>query len=201
LERCFHECNIAFLMAPRFHTAMRHVAPVRQEMGIRTIFNILGPLANPVSPPYQVLGVYSPTLQEPFANVLKELGTKTAWVVHGSDGLDELTITGPSRVVELKDGNLRAFEVAPEDAGLERASLEELRGKNPEHNAAALQDAISGMESVYKNIVLYNAAAGLLVAEKVRDLKTGVALARDAIDSGKAHTTLKRLVSVSNEPA
>jgi anthranilate phosphoribosyltransferase len=201
LERCFKECNMAFLMAPRFHTAMRHVAPIRQELGIRTIFNILGPLANPAAPPYQVLGVYSPSLQEPFAHVLKELGTKAAWVVHGSDGLDELTITGPSRVIELKDGNLRSFEVTPEDAGLQHASLEELKGKNAEHNAAALQDAISGMESVYRNIVLYNAAAGLLVAEKVSDLKSGVAMAKDAIDSGRAHITLKRLVSVSNERA
>lgn len=199
LERCFKECNIAFLMAPRFHNAMRHVAPIRQELGIRTVFNLLGPLANPAHPDYQLLGIYSKAWVEPIANVLKELGTKAAWVVHGSDGLDELTITGASYVTELKDGVIRSFEITPEDAGLERAPLDELKGKNPEYNATALLNALSGMESAYRRAVLLNAAAGLLITGKSKDLKAGVAMATEAIDSGKAHTLLKKLVEVSNE--
>lgn len=201
LERCLRECNIAFLMAPKFHSAMRHVAPVRQELGIRTIFNVLGPLANPALPPYQLLGVYSAAWIEPIAQVLKELGTKTAWVVHGSDGLDELTITGASRVAELKDGHIRTFEITPEDAGLPRASLEDIRGKTPDYNATALKDALSGMESAYRNAVVLNAAAGLVITGKAADLKTGASLAREAIDSGNAHRILTKLVMTSNERA
>jgi len=199
LERCLRECNIAFLMAPRFHNAMRHVAPVRQELGIRSVFNLLGPLANPAAPAYQLLGVYSLHWLELMAHALKELGTQAAWVVHGSDGLDELTLTGATHIAELKDGIIRKFEITPEDAGLPRASLEDLRGKDPMHNAEALKTALSGIESPYRNAVVLNAAAGLLIAGKATDLKQGAALAKEAIDSGKAHATLHKLVMISNE--
>ena len=137
-EKSLRECGIAFLLATKFHPAMRHVAPIRQELGIRTIFNILGPLANPATPDFQLLGVYSKKLVRPMAEVLKSLGTKAAWVVHGSDGLDELTLTGVSYACELKNGEITEFEVSPEDAGLERVSLEDLRGQDPEYNAKAL---------------------------------------------------------------
>ncbi|MFW0777296.1 MAG: anthranilate phosphoribosyltransferase [Rickettsiales bacterium] len=199
LERCLKECNIAFLMAPVFHTATRHVAPVRRELAIRTVFNLLGPLSNPAAPDYQLMGVYSAELIEPMAHVLKELGTKSAWVVHGSDGLDELTLTGPSKIAELKDGEVRIFELTPEDAGLPTASLEELRGKDPEHNAAALRDALSGMESAYRNAVVLNAAGGLVITGKAPDIKAGVSMAQEAIDSGGAHGILNKLILLSNE--
>lgn len=199
LERCFEKCNIAFLLAPKFHPATRHVAPVRQELGIRTLFNLLGPLSNPAAPAFQMMGVFSKHWVEPLAHVLKELGTQAAWVVHGSDGLDELTLTGPTIVAELKGGSVRLFEISPEEAGLERASLEELKGGSAEANATALLNALSGMESAYRRAVLYNAAAALLVAGKVADMKSGVEMAKDAIDSGRAHSLVKKLVEVSNE--
>lgn len=200
-ERALRECGISFLLATKFHPAMRHVAPIRQELGIRTIFNILGPLANPAAPDFQLLGVYSKRLVRPMAEVLKLLGTKAAWVVHGSDGLDELTLTGVSYVAELKNGEINEFEVSPQDAGLERVSLEDLRGQDPEYNAKALIEAISGMENAYRNAVVYNAAAGLVIAGKAANLKDGVALAKEAIDSAKAHKVLMKLVDVSRLPA
>lgn len=198
LERCLKECNIAFLMAPKFHPAMRHVAPVRQELGIRTIFNLLGPLSNPAAPDYQLLGVYSKDWVEPMAMVLKELGTKAAWVVHGGDGLDELTLTGISHVAELKNGKIRTFTVSPKEAGLKTAMLEDLKGGTPGKNADALRHALSGMDSAYRCAVLYNAAAGLVIAGKAADLKAGAALAIEAIDSGRAHTLLMKLADVSH---
>ncbi len=198
LLRCLEQCNICFLMAPRFHTAMRHVAPLRQELGLRTVFNLLGPLSNPATPDFQLLGVYSENWLEPMAHALKSLGVKAAWVVHGSDGLDELTLSGTSQVAELKDGNVRRFDITPEDAGLARASIDELRGQSPEYNANALQHALSGADSAYRRAVLLNASAGLIVAGKAADLKAGVALAAAAIDSGDAYKVLKKLVDVSN---
>lgn len=201
LEKCLKDAGICFLMAPKFHTAMRHVAPVRQELAMRTIFNLLGPLSNPAAPDYQLLGVYSDTLLEPMANALRTLGAKAAWVVHGSDGLDELSLSGPSQVVELKDGQTRRFEVTPEEAGLKRAPLDAIRGKTPEVNASALLDALSGVESAYRDAVLLNAAAGLIIAGKVSDLTAGVALAKEAIDSGRAHGLIRKLVDTSNETA
>jgi anthranilate phosphoribosyltransferase len=197
LERCLKECNMCFLYAPKFHPATRHVAPVRQELGLRTIFNLLGPLSNPAAPDYHLLGIYSEDWLEPMALALKELGTKAAWVVHGGDGMDELTITGASHVAELKDGKIRRFEVTPEDAGLKRAPLDELKGGLPEDNAKALTQAISGAESAYRRAVILNAAAGLVVAGKAADLKEGAQLAADAIDSGRAYTVLKKLVDAS----
>lgn len=201
LERCLRECNIAFLMAPQFHPAMRHIAPTRQELGLRTIFNLLGPLSNPARPDFQLLGVYHKRWVEPLAHVLSELGTKAAWVVHGQDGQDELSLSGTSYVAELKDGKVRCFELSPRDARLETASLEGLKGQLPEYNASAMIEALSGVESTYRNAIVYNAAAGLLIAGKTDNLADGVALAKEVIDSGKAHYTLKKLVEISNEKA
>jgi anthranilate phosphoribosyltransferase len=199
VERCLAQCGICFIMAPKFHPAMRHVAPVRQELAMRTIFNLLGPLSNPAAPDYQLLGVYSDRWLEPMANVLKQLGTKAAWVVHGHDGLDELSLSGVSKVCELKHGGIRSFTVLPEDAGLPQASLEDIKGRDPLYNAKAMIEALSGVESAYRNAVLFNAAAGLIVAGKAQDLKEGVALAQQAIDSGQAHSKFKKLVDMSNE--
>lgn len=201
LERCLRECNFAFLMAPKFHPAMRHVAPVRQELGIRTLFNLVGPLSNPARPAYQLLGVYDRALCEPMAQVLKTLGVKAAWVVHGSDGLDELTLTGTSHVAELKDGTIRSFEVSPEDAGLTRAILDDLKGGDPQHNAKALTEAISGMDSPYRRAVVLNASAGLVIAGKAADLKAGAAMAGKVIDSGDAYSLLMKLARISHENA
>lgn len=197
LERCLSEVGIAFLMAPKFHAAMRHVAPIRQELGLRTIFNILGPLSNPAKPDFQLLGVYDRQLTEPLAQVLALLGSKAAWVVHGHDGIDELTLTGSTFVTELKDGNIRSFEVTPEQAGLPRAMLEDLKGGDAETNARALEHALSGMESAYKNAILYNAAAALLIAGKCSELKEGAAIARQAIDNGSAFRLLKHWAALS----
>lgn len=198
IERCLKEINIGFLMAPKFHPAMRHVAPVRQELGLRTIFNILGPLANPASPEFQLMGVYDKSLLEPMAQVLASLGTRAAWVVCGHDRLDELTLTGPTHVAELKDGSIRSFDVTPEEAGLPRAMLEELKGGDAAANAKALEQALSGMESAYRNAALYNAAAGLIIAGKAASLKEGAHLAAQAIDSGEAFRTLRQWVMISN---
>jgi len=198
LEQCLNEIGITFLMAPKFHAAMRHVSPVRQELGLRTIFNILGPLSNPAHPDFQLLGVYDKALCEPLARVLQALGTKAAWVVHGHDGMDELTLTGVTFVTELKDGQMRHFELTPEDAGLPRAMLEDIKGGDAAANAEALEHALSGMESAHKNAVLYNAGAGLLIAGKVATLPDGVAQARAAIDNGHAFRLLKQWVALSN---
>jgi anthranilate phosphoribosyltransferase len=198
LERCIAEANICFMLAPKFHPAMRHVAPVRQELAMRTIFNVLGPLSNPAAPPFQLLGVYSAAMVEPLAHALKQLGTRAAWVVHGSDGLDELSLSGVSHVAELKDGEIHTYDITPEEAGLPRSGLDAIRGKTPDYNANALLEAISGVESAYRNAVVYNAAAGFIIAGKANDLKEGAAMAKDAIDSGRAHATLKKLVAVSN---
>ena len=201
IERCIEKCGIGFLMAPKFHPAMRHVAPIRQELGLRTVFNLLGPLSNPAAPDYQLLGVYSPHWVEPFAQALKQLGTKAAWVVHGHGGLDELSLSGPSKVAELKDGDIRLFDISPEDAGLPVSYIDDIKGKDAPYNANAMTQALSGVESAYRNAVVYNAAAGLVIAGKAADLKAGVALAKDAIDSGRAYTTLKKLVEMSHERA
>lgn len=198
LERCLKEVNITFLMAPKFHPAMRHVSPVRQELGLRTIFNVLGPLSNPARPDFQLLGVYDKQLGEPLARVLNELGTKAAWVVHGHDGMDELTLTGSTFVTELKNGTIRSFEITPEEAGLPRAMLEDVKGGDAAINAKALEHVLSGMESAYKNAVLYNAGAGLLIAGKAATLKEGTEIARTAIDSGDAFRLLKQWAMLSH---
>lgn len=199
VERALTEAGTCFLMAPRHHSAMRHVAPTRVELGTRTIFNLLGPLSNPAGVKRQLIGVFAKEWVEPLAQVLKSLGHECAWVVHGADGLDELSTTGPSTVAELKDGEIRVFEVSPQDAGLPQARLQDLLGGDQETNAAALRALLGGESGPYRDIVLYTAAAALLVTDKVSDLKQGVEMAAEAIASGKAKAVLDRLVAITNE--
>lgn len=197
MEQTAAELGIAFLFAPRYHKAMRNVAPVRSEMGVRTIFNILGPLSNPAKPDYQLLGVYHADLLDVMAQALKDLGTKAAWVVYGADGLDEMSLSGVTKVTELKDGGLRSFEVTPEDAGLERQPIEAIKGQGPKHNADALLEVLSGVNSAYKDAVMLNAAAALLVAGRAKDLIDGVQQARNTLDEGRAHAMLQKLIHAS----
>lgn len=198
IARCIADAGIGFMFAPVHHSAMRHVAPVRTELGTRTIFNLLGPLANPAGVKHHCIGVFAPRWVEPFAETLRNLGSERAWVVHGSDGLDELTTTGASYVAELNNGKIRTFEVTPEDAGLPRATLEDLRGGDPAYNAAAIVALLDGAPGAYRDIVLLNAAAALIVAGKAATLAEGAKLAGHAIDSGAAKKVLARLVAVSN---
>lgn len=192
---------IGFLMAPRHHAAMRHVGPTRVELGTRTIFNLLWPLSNPAMAKRQLLGVFHRQWIKPLAEVLGALGSERAWVVHGSDGLDELTTTGVSYVAELKDGKVTTFEVTPEAAGLPRVTSDAIKGGDPAFNAQAVRDMLGGKPGAYRDIVLLNAAAALLVAGKAKDLKDGVALAADAIASGRARATLEKLVATSQGTA
>ena len=198
VERALAEIGLCFLMAPRHHTAMRNVGPTRVELGTRTIFNLLGPLSNPAGARRQLLGVFSKEWVEPLARVLARLGSEAAWVVHGSDGLDEITTTGITHVAELKGGTVRTFEIAPEDAGLARAEPAALKGGDAAANAAAITRLLAGEPGAYRDIVLLNSAAAFLVAGKVPDLVSGVALARRAIDGGDARRILDRLVAVTN---
>ena len=199
VERAIREAGIGFMMAPRHHGAMRHVAGARVELGTRTIFNLLGPLANPAGARRQLLGVFARDWIEPLARVLGQLGSERAWVVHGTDGLDELTTTGPSHVAELRAGRVTTFEVTPDQAGLPRARLEDLRGADATTNADALRALLDGLRGPYRDIVLLNSAAALVVAEQADDLAAGVARAVEAIDSGAAKSVLARLVAISSE--
>ena len=198
VEKAIAEANIGFLMAPRHHSAMRHVGPSRVEMGVRTVFNLLGPLSNPAGVKRQFTGAFSRDWIEPMAHVLGNLGCERAWVVHGSDGLDELTTTGPSYVAELKDGQVSCFEVTPEDAGVARAEPADLKGGSPEDNAAAMRAMLDGKTGPFRDIVIYNAAASLVVAGKADDLKSGAALAAAAIDGGNAKAALDKMVEITN---
>ena len=198
-RRSLDEAGIAFLFAPHYHGAMRHVGPVRAEIGFRTVFNLLGPLSNPAGAKRQVMGVYDPRLLEPLAEVLGRLGATRAWTVHG-DGLDELTTTGPTQVAEWRDGAVSRFEVTPEDAGLPRAAIENLRGGDAEENAIALTALLAGAPGPYRDIVLLNAAAALVVADRASDLKAGATQAAAVIDDGRASAALARLVEATNTP-
>jgi anthranilate phosphoribosyltransferase len=198
VARCIDEAGVGFMMAPTHHASMRHVGPVRTELGTRTIFNLLGPLSNPASVKRQVVGVFSPGWLEPIAETLRMLGSDRVWVVHGADGLDELTTTGPTHVVELKDGKLTRFDVSPADAGLKLSTMDDLRGGEPAVNAVALKGVLQGAKNAYRDIAVLNAAAGLVVAGKAGTLADGARMAEAAIDSGKASETLARLVTISN---
>jgi anthranilate phosphoribosyltransferase len=198
VARCISEANVGFMMAPTHHASMRHVGPVRTELGTRTIFNLLGPLSNPASVRRQVVGVFSPGWMQPIAETLKALGTTHLWVVHGADGLDELTTTGPTHVVELKGGKFAKFDVSPADAGLKTASIEDLKGGDPAVNAVALKGVLQGAKNAYRDIAVLNAAAGLIVAEKAGTLSDAARMAEKAIDSGQALKTLDKLVALSN---
>ena len=192
LSAILAEVGMCFLMAPRHHAALRHAAGPRMELGTRTIFNLLGPLANPAGVKRQMTGAFSAEWLRPMAETLSRLGTERAWLVHGM-GLDELTLAGPSQVVELHHGALTAFEVTPEDAGLPRAPVEALKGGDPAENAAALLALLDGAPGAYRDCVLLNAAAALIVAERAQSLRDGVALAARSLDSGAALDVLRRL--------
>jgi anthranilate phosphoribosyltransferase len=200
VERAIREAGIGFLMAQRHHTAMRHVAPTRVELGTRTIFNLLGPVSNPAGVKRQLVGVFARDWVRPIAEVLGKLGSERAWVVHG-DGLDELTTTGITHVAELKGGKVAEFEVTPEAAGLKRARLEDLKGADPATNAARMREMLDGKAGPLRDIVLLNAAGALMVAGRVRDLRDGVAEAARAVDGGSAKRALERLVAITNEAA
>jgi anthranilate phosphoribosyltransferase len=201
VERALTEANICFMLAPRHHSAMRNVMGPRVELGTRTIFNLLGPISNPALVKRELVGVFARRWVEPIAQVLANLGAERAWVVHGADGLDELTLTGPSYVAELNEGRVRCFEVSPEDAGLPRREAEALKGGTPEENAAMMHEILGGEAGALRDFVLYNSAAALIVAGRVEDLESGVATASEAIDSGAATTALAKLVAITNEGA
>jgi anthranilate phosphoribosyltransferase len=197
ISQCLHEAGIGFMFAPSHHPTMKHVGPTRTELGVRTMFNLLGPQANPAGVRRYMLGVFAEEWVEPIAAALLANRAIKAWVVHGSDGLDELTTTGPSFVAQIANGDLRSFEVTPEQAGLPRSDGAEIIGGDPAYNAEAIRALLDGAPGGYRDIVLLNAAAALIVADKVSDLKEGAAMAAHAIDSGKAKQTLARLVAVS----
>ena len=196
--RCISEAGIGFMFAPAHHPAMKNVGPTRVELGTRTIFNLLGPLSNPAGVKRQMVGVFSRQWVEPLANVLKNLGSESAWVVHGSDGLDEVTSAGPTHVAALENGTVRSFEITPEDVGVARAMPDMLRGGDADQNARALLDVLKGKQGAFRDVALLNAAAGIVVAGRAKDLKQGFALAAKSIDSGEAEGRLDRLIAVSN---
>jgi anthranilate phosphoribosyltransferase len=197
--RCIADAGIGFMFAPAHHPAMKNVGPTRVELGTRTIFNLLGPLSNPAGVKRQMVGTFSKHWIEPMVQVLNNLGAESIWVVHGSDGLDEITTAGPTSVAELKNGKIRTFEITPEDVGLERARPEALRGGDAAKNAGGLLDVLRGKRGPFRDIALMNAAAALIVAGKAGELKEGVALAAKSIDSGEAEGRLDRLIAVSNK--
>jgi anthranilate phosphoribosyltransferase len=198
IARCIEACGLGFMFAPSHHAAMRHVAKARSELGVRTIFNLLGPLANPASTQYQLVGVFAEQWVEPIAQVLGRLGVKRAWVVHGSDGLDELTTTGISHVAVLDAGTVSRFNVSPRNAGLPEAKPEDLTGGDAAENAAHIRAVLGGSQGSFRDIVLLNAGAALLVAGKAETLREGVALAAESIDNGKAKSVLEALIKLSH---
>jgi anthranilate phosphoribosyltransferase len=190
--------GFSFMLAPAHHPAMRNVAPVRTELGTRTMFNMLGPLSNPANVNRILLGIFAKSWMEPIAETLRDLGMQRAWIIHGSDGLDEITTTGPTSVVELKDGVIHAFEITPQDAGLPIADPSALKGGEPSENAAALLGVLDGAKNAYRDIAIINAAGALVVADKAADLRVGAQLAANAIDSGKAKALLAAVIAASN---
>jgi anthranilate phosphoribosyltransferase len=197
---CIREAGIGFMFAPAHHPATKNVAPTRVELGTRTIFNLLGPLSNPASVKRLMIGVFSRQWIEPMAQVLKNLGADCVWVAHGSDGLDEITTSGPTYVAALEGGRVRTFEINPEDIGIARAKPEALRGGDAESNAKALLDVLKGKKGPYRDIAVLNAAAALVVAGRAKDIKEGAELAAKSIDTSEAEGRLGRLIKVSNAP-
>jgi len=198
---CVDEVGLAFLFAPSLHPAMKHAMGARRELGVRTVFNVLGPLTNPAGATVQVLGVFDPQLTETLARVLLALGVRAAFVVHGADGLDELSTTGPNRVSELRDGEVRTFTLDPLDLGLPRSRLSDLQGDDAATNAAITRSVLAGERGPRRDIVLLNAGAALVAAGLASDLREGVAQAAQAIDTGRAREVLERLVAFTNEAA
>ncbi|RWQ28694.1 anthranilate phosphoribosyltransferase [Mesorhizobium sp.] len=197
IGRCIHDAGVGFMFAPAHHPAMKHVGPIRVELGTRTIFNLLGPLSNPAGVVRQMVGVFLPEWIMPVAETLKALGADHAWVAHG-DGYDEITTTGETQVAELVGGEIRSFTLTPEAVGLKRHTKDELRGGDAAYNAQALRDMLGGAAGAFRDTVLMNAGAGLVVAGKATTLADGMATAAQAIDSGRALKVLERLVEISN---
>ena len=198
ISRCIREAGIGFMFAPAHHPAMKHVGPSRTELGTRTMFNLLGPQSNPAGARRYLLGVYTKSWVEPVAAALLANRAVSAWVVHGDSGLDELSTTGPSFVASIKGGNFTSFEITPEDAGLPRSTLAELKGADPAYNAGRLRALLDGQKDPYRDIVLLNAAAAFIVAGRADTLKLGADLAAREIDSGRAKATLDKLIQISN---
>ncbi len=198
VEQCVQEIGIGFLFAPVLNEAMKHVAGIRKEIGVRTIFNMLGPLTNPAGATRQLLGVYDAKLTEMFARVLKNLGTKRAFVVHGSDGLDEITLCGETRVTELSEGEIKTYNINPYDFFERTYSREDFRGGNSKINAEITLNVLSGKKGAQRDIILINAAAALVVGDAAKNLKEGIKLAEEIIDSGLAMKKLKQLIELSN---
>jgi anthranilate phosphoribosyltransferase len=198
IARCIEEAGIGFMFAPAHHPAMKHVGPTRVELGTRTIFNLLGPLSNPAGVKRQMVGVFSRQWVEPLAKVLGRLGSERALVVHGSDGLDEITTAGPTSVASLENGTVRTFEITPQDVGLPKADPAQLRGGDADANATALLGVLKGEKTPFRDVARFNAAAALVVAGRAKDLPGGMALARTSLDSGEAEGRLDRLIAVSN---
>jgi anthranilate phosphoribosyltransferase len=198
IGRCIRDAGIGFMFAPAHHPAMKHVGPSRVELGTRTIFNLLGPLSNPAGVKRQMVGVFSRHWVEPLAYVLRNLGATKVWVVHGSDGLDEMTTAGPTAVAALDKGQVTTFEVTPEQVGLARSAPGALAGGDAAHNADALRAVLQGARNAYRDVAVLNAAAALVVAGKAAELGDGVTLAQRALDTGAAEGRLERLVAVSN---
>jgi anthranilate phosphoribosyltransferase len=201
VARCLDEVGIGFLYAPLLHTAMKHVMAARREMGVRTVFNMLGPLTNPAGANAQVIGVYAAALTEPLARVLAELGTIRAFVVHGADGLDEISNTGESQIAEVHEGVVRSSRVRPEDFGMPRATIHDLQGGDRQENAEIIRRLLEGEAGPRRDIVLMNAAAALVAGGKARDLKEGVGLAAQSVDSRAAARKLEALIAFSQRLA
>jgi anthranilate phosphoribosyltransferase len=200
IAECIRGAGLGFMFAPAHHSAMKHVGPTRVELGTRTIFNLLGPLSNPAGVKRQITGVFSKAWVEPLAHVLKNLGSERVWVAHGAGGLDEITAAGETWVAELKDGQVKMFQVTPEEAGVPRSSLDELKGGDAVKNAEALSKVLAGAENGFRNAVLMTTGAALLVAGKVSTLRDGARMAAESISSGRARAVLDRLVGLSNAP-
>ncbi|MCP4935918.1 MAG: anthranilate phosphoribosyltransferase [bacterium] len=198
VTKCINEANVGFMFAPAHHSAMKHVMPARAELATRTIFNLLGPLTNPAGVKSQLMGVYAKDWVEPLANVLKHLGSDHVWVVHGSDGMDELTTTGISYVCELKNSVVSSFTISPADAGLAEANPEDLIGGDAAHNAKAIREVLDSTAGPFRDVVVLNAAAALIVAGKAQNIKEGATLATQSIDSGAAKSALDKLIAISN---
>ncbi len=197
VQDCLKRVGMGFMFAPMFHPAMRHAAGPRREIGIRTVFNILGPLTNPAGAQYQVLGVADPNFAPKMAHVLQRLGSKHALVVHSNDGLDELSLCGPTKVYELADSNIKEYVLNPEDLGLSRCNLNDIRGGSAQENAEVLVQVMTGAKGPIRDMVAFNAAAALVAGEKTSDLKDGLAMAYKSIDSGAARDKVEQLVKVS----
>ena len=202
-ERCVEllsEAGMCFFFAQKYHTSMKYVGAIRRELGFRTVFNILGPLTNPASPSMQLLGVYDAYLVEPLAQVLVSLGVKRGMVVYGTDKLDEISLSAPTKVCEIKDGWFKTYYIKPEDFGFERCTKDDLKGGTPEENAQITRDILSGLQGHKRNAVLLNAGAALYIGGKAESMSDGIKLAAEIIDSGKAQKTLEKVIEVSNRP-